>query len=134
MQPSNFNFAPRTAGQPPVAPFGATNMMSEEDFDRATDIEDAFDDDQSYYVEEEVTDDEAMDKQKADERAKRLAEDPDADSDDSDIPFYVPSAMGRSNSRDSPPTKLPEKGKKITKKIRVKKHKPTPSSLKKPPR
>ena len=37
-------------------------MMSEADFERAnTDIEDN-DDDQSYYVEEEVTDDEAMEK------------------------------------------------------------------------
>jgi len=38
-------------------------MMSEEDFDRATDIDD-LDEEQSYYVEEEVTDDEAMEKQK----------------------------------------------------------------------
>ena len=63
MQPSNFNFAPRTAGQRPAGGLGATNMMSEEDFDRATDIDD-LDEEQSYYVEEEVTDDEAMEKQK----------------------------------------------------------------------
>ena len=65
VQPSNFNFAPRTAGPPPhVSPLGATNMLSEADFERAnTDIEDN-DDDQSYYVEEEVTDEEAMEKQK----------------------------------------------------------------------
>ena len=47
---------------PHVSPLGATNMMSEVDFERAnTDIEDN-DDDQSYYVEEEVTDEEAMEK------------------------------------------------------------------------
>ena len=45
VQPSNFNFAPRTAGpRPPnVSALGATNMLSEADFDRATDIEDADD-------------------------------------------------------------------------------------------
>ena len=39
---------------------GQTNMFSEVDFERAhSDIEE---DDQSYYVEEDVTDDEAMEK------------------------------------------------------------------------
>ena len=66
VQPSNFNFAPlpRTAGgafnQGGVGGLGATNMLSDADFERAnTDIEDN-DDEQSYYVEEEVTDEEAM--------------------------------------------------------------------------
>lgn len=42
VQPSNFNFAPRTAGTRPPGGLGATNMMSEADFERAdhTDIED----------------------------------------------------------------------------------------------
>ena len=58
IQPSNFNFQPRTT--PIASGFGATNMYSEVDFDRAdTDIED---DDHSSYSEVEVTDDEAMKK------------------------------------------------------------------------
>lgn len=67
MQPSNFNFAPhpRTAGIAPAGGggLGGTNLYSDDvDFERAqTDIEDA-DDDQSYYVEEEVTDNEAMER------------------------------------------------------------------------
>ena len=60
VQPSNFNFQPR---QTPISGSGGgvgqTNMMSEADFERAnTDVED--NDTDSYYYEEEVTDDEAM--------------------------------------------------------------------------
>lgn len=86
VQPSNFNFAPlpRTAGQVPASGFGATNILSEADFERAnTDIED--NDDESYYVEEEVTDEEAMSKQKQDND--------NVDSDDSDMGFYMPSII-----------------------------------------
>lgn len=98
-------------------------MMSEADFERAnTDIEDN-DDDQSYYVEEEVTDEEAMEKQKKELKDSQKADDPDADSDDSDMGFYMPSII----SKDPKP-----KPQKITKKIRVKKKKVT--SGKKPPR
>ena len=70
VQPSNFNFAPRTAGpRPPAGGLGATNLMSEADFERAdhTDLED---DDASYYVEEEVTDEEAMESQRKELKAK----------------------------------------------------------------
>ena len=45
----------------PGSGFGATNILSEADFERAnTDIED--NDDESYYEEVEVTDEEAMEK------------------------------------------------------------------------
>ena len=100
-------------------------MLSDADFERAnTDIEDN-DEDVSYYVEEEVTDEEAMEKQKQELRASQKGDDPDADSDDSDMGFYMPSII----KDKSPPKAKPQK---ITKKIRVKKHKPT--SGKKPPR
>ena len=57
-------------------------MFSEGDFERAN--SDLDEDDASYYVEEEVTDEEATEKQKQDIRSQREAdgEDPD-DSDDS---------------------------------------------------
>ena len=130
VQPSNFNFAPRTAGAigaPGVSPLGATNMMSEADFERAnTDIEDN-DDDQSYYVEEEVTDEEAMEKQRKELKASQKDDDPDADSDDSDMGFYMPSII--SKDKGSPPKPKPQK---ISKTIRVKKKKV--STGKKPPR
>ena len=91
-------------------------MLSEADFERAnTDIEDN-DDDVSYYIEEEVTDEEAMEKQKQDLKVSQKADDPDADSDDSDMGFYMPSIISKGGN--SPPKPKPQK---ITKKIRVKK-------------
>ena len=123
VQPSNFNFAPqpRTAGLAPSG-FAATNMMSEVDFERAnTDIEDN-EDEQSYYVEEEVTDEEAMELQRKElKRSQGLDE-----SDDSDFGGYMPSIL---NKGDSSEKKKPTK---ITKKVRTKKKKT--SSTKKPPR
>ena len=112
--------------------FGATNMLSDVDFERAvTDIEDE-EDDQSYYIEEEVTDEEAMEKQKADLKKER-GDDEDEDSDDSDMGFYMPSIIAKTGSS---PTKKDSGSKskleKITKTIRIKKKKP--SSSKKPPR
>ena len=102
-------------------------MMSEADFERAnTDIEDN-DDDQSYYVEEEVTDEEAMEKQRKELKASQKDDDPDADSDDSDMGFYMPSII--SKDKGSPPKPKPQK---ISKTIRVKKKKV--STGKKPPR
>ena len=74
------------------------------------------DDDQSYYVEEEITDEEAMEKQRKDLKASQKDDDPDADSDDSDMGFYMPSII--SKDKGSPPKPKPQK---ITKKIRVKK-------------
>ena len=128
IQPSNFNFAPRTAGAIHTGGggLGATNMLSDADFDRATDIEDNEDEEQSYYVEEEVTDDEAMEKQKQQLKAQRRLQDPDYDSDDdSDMGGYIPSAL-----RSDTPTK--PKPPKITKKVRTRKKKTI--SAKKPPR
>ena len=98
MQPSNFNFAPlpRTAGgafNQGVGGLGATNMLSDVDFERAnTDIEDN-DDDQSYYIEEEVTDEEAMEKQR-----KELGEDGDEDDSDDSIGGYMPSIIAKGSS------------------------------------
>ena len=126
VQPSNFNFAPlpRTAGgafNQGVGGLGATNMLSDADFERAnTDIEDN-DDDQSYYVEEEVTDEEAMAQQKKD-----LGLDDEDDDSDESMGGYMPSMLGGSS------TPAKQKPKKITKKIRVKKKKTV--SGKKPPR
>lgn len=120
VQPSNFNFAPppRTAGHVPTSGFGATNILSEADFERAnTDIED--NDDESYYEEEEVTDEEAMEKQKKENAT---------DSDDSDMGFYMPSIIQKTG--DTPPRS--KKQEKITKKVSKKKKKTT--SSKKPPR
>ena len=58
VHPSNFNFQPRQNPMGGVG-LGQTNMLSEADFERAnTDVED--NQSESYYVEEEVTDEEAM--------------------------------------------------------------------------
>lgn len=73
-----------------------------------------------------MTDDEAMERQRLEIRAKQLADDPDADSDDSEA-AYVPSLIARG----SPDLKI--KPVKITKKVRVKKKKAI-SNKKKPPR
>ena len=102
VQPSNFNFAPppRTAGIAPAG-LGATNVMSDVDFERAnTDIEDN-EDDQSYYVEEDVTDDEAMEKQRQELKKQKAADQSDGDTDDSDVGFYMPSIMAKSG--ETPP-------------------------------
>lgn len=112
--------------------FGATNMLSDVDFERAvTDIEDEAEDDQSYYVEEEVTDEEAMEKQKQDLK-KEKGDDDDGDSDDSDMGFYMPSIIAKTGSSPSKKDSSKPKLEKITKTIRVKKKKP--STSKKPPR
>ena len=59
VQPSNFNFQPRQTPIGSGAGLGQTNMLSEADFERAnTDVED--NETESYYVEEEITDEEAM--------------------------------------------------------------------------
>lgn len=68
-----------------------------------------------------------MEKQKQEQRASQKGDDPDADSDDSDMGFYMPSIISKGGS--SPPKSKPVK---ITKKIRIKKKKII--SGKKPPR
>mmetsp|Transcript_73 Transcript_73/g.138 ORF Transcript_73/g.138 Transcript_73/m.138 type:complete len:100 (+) Transcript_73:1606-1905(+) len=99
--------------------------MSDVDFERAnTDIEDN-EDEQSYYVEEEITDDEAMEKQRQELRKNSGGE--DGDTDDSDIGFYMPSILAKNG--ETPPQAKPTK---ITKKVKTKKKKTT--SNKKPPR
>ena len=99
-------------------------MLSEADFERAnTDVEDNETD--SYYIEEEVTDEEAM-RQETAVNASADAEDAN-DSDDSDLGFYMPTVI--SKSKPSPDKKA--KPTKITKTIRTKKKK---SSNKKPPK
>lgn len=81
--------------------------MSEADFERAnTDGEDALE--SSDYYEEEVTDDEAM-----------AALNKDADTDDSDIGFYMPTVIAKKSGESKKTTP-----KKIMKKVRRKKHKP----------
>ena len=73
-----------------------------------------------------------MEKQKADLKKER-GDDDDEDSDDSDMGFYMPSIIAKTGS--SPGKKdsgSKPKLEKITKKIRIKKKKP--SSNKKPPR
>lgn len=100
-------------------------MFSEVDFERAN--SDMDEDDASYYVEEEVTDEEAMEKQRQEIRSQREADGEDPDETDDSI-GYMPSLLQKSGSAQKSKPKL----QKITKKVTVKKKKPT--STKKPPR
>ena len=125
VQPSNFNFQPRQTPVGSGAGLGQTNMLSEADFERAnTDVED--NQTESYYYEEEVTDDEAM-KQHALNVSVEDKDEEDKDSNDSDLGFYMPTVI--SKSKPSPDKKA--KPAKLTKTIRTKKKK---TSNKKPPK
>lgn len=101
-------------------------MFSEGDFERAN--SDLDEDDASYYVEEEVTDEEATEKQKQDIRSQREADGEDPDDSDDSVGFYMPSIIAKTSS----PGKSKPKAEKVTKKVRTKKKKTT--SNKKPPR
>ena len=99
-------------------------MFSEADFERDhSDID--VPDEESYYVEEEVTDDEAMEAQRQSQRNH----DPDATGSDDSVGFYMPSIIQKSGATPEKPKKQLQK---ITKKVMKKKKKP--ESTKKPPR
>ena len=123
IQPSNFNFAPRTtplAGGPPNT-FGNTYMQSDMDFNERADDSDIEDDKTSYYS-EEVTDEEAMQKQKEELGIGDETDDSDASG------GYMPSIIQNSGTASKP------KLKKITKRVKKKKPKKIITTNKKPPR
>lgn len=93
--------------------------MSEADFERQdTDVEDS----ESYYIEEDVTDDEAMKLQAMNTTQEKEEGD---DSDDSDFIGYMPTAMAKTKSK---PTKIMKTIK--TKKKKTNKKRPPKSNSK----